>query len=187
MAGMMWTSRRKGAAIFPPLPLLCQLLLPAGSHVLAALASRTEILLAIGDGRRTFADDFGLKIGDDCFYLALLQARGRIRRLLVADIGFGHPEALLTLGPSELVEMRHGGAAGHTATDDLDQLVVVEFSLAQIGGLARRLRVAGAVAGPAVAESAGRLVLVEPLTQTDVAGCRGLRRGRGSKRQSGRE
>jgi hypothetical protein len=80
--------------------------------------------------------------------------------------------------------MRHGSSAGHTATDDVDQLVVVELGLAQIGCLARRLRVARAVAGPAVAEAAGRLVLVESLTQTDIAGGRGLRCDRGRERLS---
>src|SRR5271168_238228 len=97
-----------------------ELLFPAGGHLLAALAPRTEILRAIGDCRRTLANDLGLQVGDDCFDLALLQARGRVRRLLVTDLGFGHAEALLALGPGELVEMRHRSAAGHTAADNLD-------------------------------------------------------------------
>src|SRR5580704_4302268 len=159
------------------------LLFLAGRHLLAALAPRTEIFLAIGDCRRTFADYLSLDVGDDCFDLALLQTRGRVRRLLVADIGFGHAEALLALCPGKLVEMRHGSAARHAATDDLDQLVVVELAFAQISGFARRLRVAGTIAGPAVAEAASRLILVEPLTQADIAGGRGLRCHRGGERQ----
>src|SRR5580693_3094280 len=78
MAAMMRASRRKGSPIFPPLPSMDELLFPAGGHFLAALAPRTEIFLAIRDRRRTFADDFGLEIGDDRFDLALLQARSRV-------------------------------------------------------------------------------------------------------------
>src|ERR1700731_1088847 len=128
------------------------LLFPAGSHVAAAPAALAEIFLAVGDRRLTLADDLGLEIRHNRFDLALLQRGGRRRRLLVTDLGFGHAEALLAFGPGELVEVRHGSAAGHTATDNLDQLVVVEFGLAQIGRLAGRLRVAGAVAGPSMAE-----------------------------------
>src|SRR5690348_6633307 len=79
-------SKRFG--IFLPLPPMDNLLFPARGHLLAALAPRTEILIAIGDCRRTFPDDLGFEVGDDCFDLALLQARGRVRRLLVADVGF---------------------------------------------------------------------------------------------------
>jgi hypothetical protein len=108
--------------------------------------------------------------GEMTQHLACLTADRKILQHLRADIGFGHAETLLALAPGKLVEMRHGGAVGHTATDDLDQLVVIELALAQIGGLARRLRVAGAIAGPAVAKPTGHLILVEPLTQSDIAG-----------------
>src|SRR5271166_5786196 len=152
------------------------LLFPAGCHLLATQASLAEIFLAIGDRRWTLADHLGLEISDDRSDLALLQPSSRRRRLFVTDILGGHAIALLALGPGKFVEMRHRGAAGDTATDHLDQLVVVKLGLAQIGGLARRLWVAGAVARPTMAEPAGCLILVEPLAEANVA--RGLRRGR---------
>src|SRR5215467_8758319 len=161
------------------------LLFPAGGHFLAACAALTEILLAIGDRGRPFANDLGFEISNNGFDLPLLQARCRWRRLFVTDLFSGHAKAFFALGPREFVEMRHRRAAGDAAADGLDQLVVVELALAQIGGLARRMRVAGAVAGPAVAEAAGRLFLIEPLAQPDVAG--GLRSRRLDDGQRRRE
>src|SRR5271167_87839 len=113
---------RNSLAIAPPFPRLDALLFPARRHLLAARGTLTEIFFAVGDRGRTLTDDLGLKVCHNRLDLALLQPRSRCRRLLVANLRVGHPEALLALGPSELVEMRHCGAARDTAADDLDQL-----------------------------------------------------------------
>src|SRR5258707_4670084 len=160
-----------------------QLLAPAGGHLLAEWAPRTEKLVAVADGGRALADHLGFEIGNDRCDLALRQLGGRRRRLLVADLGAGHVETVFALGPGEFVEMRHRGAAGHAATDGLDQLIVVELGFAQICSLAWRQRVAGTVAGPAMAVAAGRLRLVEPLSPTDIRPRRGLRRRRQNQNQ----
>src|SRR5215469_4786717 len=115
------------------------LLFPTGSHLLAAFAARPEIVLAVGDRRLTFADDLRLEIRHHGLNLALLQEDSRIRGFLIADVLGSHASAFLALGPGELVEMWHCGAAGDAAADGFDQLVVVELGRAQVGGFTRRL------------------------------------------------
>src|SRR5262249_45827992 len=110
------------------LMLSCRILLaPAGGHLLAERGACAEKILTIGAGGRAFADPLGLEIGDDRVDPALRQLGGGRRRLLVSDLGAGHAKAVFALGPGELVEMWHRGPADHAATDDLDQLIVVEL------------------------------------------------------------
>ena len=66
--------------------------------------------------------------------------------------------------PKGIILFRAGPAAG----DNLDQLLAVEAGLVQVRRLARRARIAVAVAVDAVAELAIRLVVIEAVAEGDV-------------------
>src|SRR5262245_5482431 len=102
----------------------------------------------------------------------------RIGRDVLAKLGGREAVAVLVL-VGVFVEVRHL-RAGPATGDHLDQLLAVEAGLVQVRRLARRTRIAAAVAVDTVAELAVRLLLIEPLAERHVL--RGRRIGAQQKR-----
>src|SRR5579871_2066380 len=67
------------------------------------------------------------------------------------------------------VEVRHLGARP-PESDDFDELIAIKRGLVQIGGAARRARVAAPVAVGPMAELAIRLLVKQPIAEGDILG-----------------
>src|SRR5882757_5059137 len=134
--------------------------LPSGGILAAGAGVLAEYLLAFLARYRPVSDDLGKQIVGDDLGLAFAQrcAWGKGGSLRT-ELRRGHAVAAV-VGIGLLVEVRHR-CSRPAAHDHLDQLVAVEEAVAQVGGAAIRLRLAGAVGSPAVAERALRLVLIE--------------------------
>src|SRR5262249_55274013 len=117
------------------------------------------------------ADEFCEDVVGDRLDFALRQpGRMRIARRVAAEVLPLQPVAVRVL-ISIFVEMRHFGP-WPPARDHLDQLIATEMGLMQIGGAARRARIATAITVDAVAELAIGLVLKQTLTEGCVL-CKG--------------
>ena len=117
--------------------------------------------------------------------LARLQRGGRVGQLeaLPPQVGLRPPQAAV-VAVGEAVEGGHAAGPGRAALDHEDELLAAEPALAQIGPVRHLVVHLAAVARPAVARLAVRLLAVDPHARAD-AGLGRLRlRQRGGARQA---